>query len=469
MVASSASSVSHEEIRAGAARVMPFPPGLSADAGDPIASAPGASTEEASTAAAGAGAGAQSPHSGMLHPDSAAPSAPWGGGAPPAAGHAPGLLPPAPRRRRSTISNCNGAQPALSPAPPRRLSLAGAGADGARAPGRGLRCYERVPGCGAPTARGARAAVLRELEHGRARLALHALVAGNVLTLLLWPRGRQPPPPAPWAAALYWLDAVTVALLCLHAALLLALGGAPPGVAGRRAAEAAVAGLSLAALLRGEQWGLYAVTLLLLLRDLPGRSGIRHIVAALGQSLPILLQYLGFFLFFCVVLGLCGVDLFRGALAGVCVDAAGRPVAPLRHCRLDADPGLGHCRAFACAPAAAADPLPPNGTRYAANYDHLGHAFFALLKTATLEGWSATAVALGDTQGDGAGAHWAVSLFFLLVIIVCNWVIINLFIAVIVTMLQETWRGLDEKPAMVPSIPRAASAGKGRGGGPRSG
>jgi hypothetical protein len=152
------------------------------------------------------------------------------------------------------------------------------------------------------------------------------------------------------------------------------------------------------------------------LRTISGIEGLRVIVVALMSSIPLLRDAVLILVFFFIIFAIAGVQLFTGVLKRRCFDMdTGIKAFDDEFCG-----GSEPCRrGYFCGKS---NENPNFGVT---SFDNIGYALLAIFQSVTLEGWSSIMVMLEKSYS------WTAILFFIPIIFIGAFFLLNLTLAVI--------------------------------------
>lgn len=196
----------------------------------------------------------------------------------------------------------------------------------------------------------------------------------------------------------------------------------------------------------GKLSGLRAFRVLRPLRTVSRLGGLKLIVKALLASLPQLCNTILVCCFFFIIFGIAGTLVWNGQLNNRCVDASTlQLVDPLTLC------GSG----YSCAEGQRCVDMGTAPEQGLFSFDNVGWSMLTLLTSVTLEGWTTM---MYYTQDATSVWSW---LYFVLVVLLGNYLLLNLALAVILTRFTDAQADMaakddTEDTALLPSAQRFA-------------
>eukprot|EP00899_Mesostigma_viride_P024665 jgi/Mesvir1/5383/Mv15459-RA.1 len=173
-------------------------------------------------------------------------------------------------------------------------------------------------------------------------------------------------------------------------------------------------------------------------------SGVRAILASLQQSIPLLADVAGLVLFFFIIFGVLGLEMFMGALARRCVMPDGETLlVPETLC------GYGK-GSYKCPPPSVCQRWGNPDFGYV-SFDNFGAASLLHTKVISLDAWSELMYALMDAAHPAAGLH------FVLLVIFVTFIMVNLFVAVINAVFERVHN--EHQELLIKSIKGDGSSG----------
>eukprot|EP00736_Rhodelphis_marinus_P012787 Rmarinus@m.2580 len=158
---------------------------------------------------------------------------------------------------------------------------------------------------------------------------------------------------------------------------------------------------------------------------------MRRLVVTLLQSLPMLLSVLGVIAFVFVVFSIFGVQMFSGSLRGNCFYDGELPFGEQIICGAYECPTLYFNSTIGTEGDCVKSSRNPNPHYGITNYDHIGWALLTTFQAVTLEGWTDIMYMMQD------GAHSAVWIYFVLLVFLGSFFVVNLMLAVISTTFSQ--------------------------------
>ena len=158
-------------------------------------------------------------------------------------------------------------------------------------------------------------------------------------------------------------------------------------------------------------------------------------LSVIESAIPMARQSLAFMVFFLALFSLMGMEFFTSSLSRRCLHkSTGEPPVNAKFCKFNGTaPWIVLGPAAYCEAPYVCEPGTGNPHFNITSFDNFPSAMLTLFQTATLYDWSTYMYALQEAE-----YLYATMLFFFGAIIVLNWVMINLFIAVLASAYQGT-------------------------------
>lgn len=185
--------------------------------------------------------------------------------------------------------------------------------------------------------------------------------------------------------------------------------------------------------------GLRSLRVLRPLKTVTAIKKLRSLVLTIFNAIPYLLEIMVVMVFVFMIFAIAALQLFQGLLQNSCTDL------PTGKLYLDIPNGNGP---FLCS---SADSCPTINNGPSTNYtqlvcaknnenpefnqlsfDNIFRSFLMIYVTTTLEGWSEIMVDVMSTL------HWIIAIFFVFIVFMCSFFIINLTLAVITIKFNES-------------------------------
>jgi hypothetical protein len=175
------------------------------------------------------------------------------------------------------------------------------------------------------------------------------------------------------------------------------------------------------------------------LKTISSIKSLKNIISTVFSSLPFLKDIFIILFFFLILFGVCGLHLFQGALRSVCFDPTNNTYPILDH-KINS----GYCSDDSICPGLSLCLVNYQNPFFGqTNFDNIFISILLVFQISTMENWTWTMYAFSS----GFSSTMSVSsiIFHMLIVVIINFVINNLMLAVIVVKFNESNKSKNKK------------------------